>query len=73
MNALKDTTGLDPGLKSPGRKRGIATVALGLIITVAVVAASVHDNAIGIALLDMVAATAPTVTKSWVDASSSGL
>ncbi|MCX5097533.1 transposase [Streptomyces sp. NBC_00365] len=29
---------------------------------------SVHDHAIGIALLDKVAATAPTVTKGWVDA-----
>ncbi|MGI5192152.1 IS5 family transposase [Streptomyces sp. CA-288835] len=68
VNAPKDTTGLDPGKKSPGRKRGIATDVLGLIIAVVVVAASVHDNAIGIALLDKVAATAPTVTKSWVDA-----
>jgi hypothetical protein len=68
VNAPKDTTGLDPGKKSPGRKRGIATDVLGLIIAVVVTAASVHDNAIGIALLDKVAATAPTVTKGWVDA-----
>nr|WP_203232633.1 hypothetical protein [Streptomyces sp. 769] len=33
-----------------------------------VVAASVHDHAIGIALLDKAAATAPAVTKSGVDA-----
>lgn len=66
-NAPKDTTGLDPGKKSPGRKRGIATDVLGLIIAVVVTAASVYDNAIGIALLDKVAATAPTVTKGWVD------
>ncbi|MHB9860504.1 hypothetical protein [Streptomyces sp. YIM S03343] len=46
----------------------MATDVLGLIIAVVVTAASVHDNAIGIALLDEVAATAPTVTKSWVDA-----
>ncbi|MEU8924878.1 transposase [Kitasatospora sp. NPDC048545] len=59
-NAPKDTTGLDPGKKSPGRKRGIATDVLGLVIAVVVVAASVHDNAIGIALLDKVAASAPT-------------
>ncbi|MFJ9713975.1 hypothetical protein [Streptomyces sp. NPDC101234] len=32
------------------------------------VAASGHDDAIGIALLDNVAATAPTVTKGWADA-----
>ncbi|MFD7827386.1 IS5 family transposase [Kitasatospora sp. NPDC059803] len=67
-NAPKDTTGLDAGKRSPGRKRGIATDVLGLIIAVVVVAASVHDNAIGITLLDKVAASAPTVTKAWVDA-----
>ena len=33
-----------------------------------VVAASVHDNAIGITLLDQVAADNPSVTKRWVDA-----
>jgi len=35
---------------------------------VVVVAASVHDNAIGNALLDKVAAHNPTVVKAWVDA-----
>ncbi|MGW3208681.1 transposase [Streptomyces sp. NPDC001135] len=51
------------------RKRGIiATDVKGLVISVLVVAASVHDNAIGIALLDKVTATAPTVAKVWVDA-----
>ncbi|MGW0702303.1 IS5 family transposase [Streptomyces sp. NPDC002867] len=68
MNAPKDTTGLDAGKRSPGRKRGIATDVLGLLIAVVVVAASAHDNAIGIVLLDKVAASAPTVTKAWVDA-----
>ncbi|WP_093470109.1 IS5 family transposase [Streptomyces melanosporofaciens] len=68
MNAPKDTTGLDVGKRSPGRKRGIATDVLGLLIAVVVVAASAHDNAIGIVLLDKVAASAPTVTKAWVDA-----
>ncbi|SOE15049.1 Transposase [Streptomyces sp. 2323.1] len=67
-NAPKETTGLDAGKKSPGRKRGIATDVLGLLIAVVVVAASVHDNAIGVTLLDKVAASAPTVTKAWVDA-----
>ncbi|MFK0111691.1 hypothetical protein [Streptomyces sp. NPDC091217] len=37
-------------------------------MAVVVVAASGHGDAIGIALLDNVAATAPTVTKGWVDA-----
>ncbi|WP_344025546.1 IS5 family transposase [Streptomyces luteireticuli] len=68
VNAPKETTGLDPGKKSPGRKRGIATDVLGLVIAAVVVAASVHDNAIGITLLDKAAASAPTVTKAWVDA-----
>ncbi|WP_438490231.1 transposase [Streptomyces sp. S186] len=67
-NVPRDTTGLDPGKKSPGSKRGIATDVLGLVIEVVVAAASVHDNAIGITLLDKVAASAPTVTKAWVDA-----
>ncbi|GAA0418609.1 hypothetical protein GCM10010357_44950 [Streptomyces luteireticuli] len=68
VNAPKGTTGLDPGKKSRGSKRGIATDVLGLVIAAVVVAASVHDNAIGITLLDKVAASAPTVTKAWVDA-----
>ncbi|MFD3658684.1 transposase [Streptomyces sp. NPDC058620] len=67
VHAPKETTGLDPGKKSPDRKPGIATDVLGLVIAVVVVAASVHDNAIGIALLDKTAA-APTVTKAWRDA-----
>lgn len=67
-NAPADTTGLDPGKRSPGRKRGIATDTLGLLIAVTVVAASVHDNLIGIALLDRVATAAPSVRKAWVDA-----
>lgn len=41
---------------------------LGLIIAVVVVAASVHDNQIGNALLDKVAAHNPSVVKAWVDA-----
>lgn len=67
-NAPKDTTRLDAGNKSPGRKRGIATDVLGVIIAVVVAAASVHDNAIGIELLDKVAASAPGVAKALVDA-----
>ncbi|MEV8020460.1 hypothetical protein AB0O76_29845 [Streptomyces sp. NPDC086554] len=41
---------------------------LGLLIAMIVVAASVHDNAIGITLLDKVAAANPSVTMGWVDA-----
>lgn len=61
------TTGKDAGKRVPGRKRGLAVDALGLIIAVVVTAASVTDNAIGIQLIDQVAASTPTVTKVWVD------
>src|SRR5215212_9941643 len=61
------TTGKDAAKKVPGRKRGLAVDALGLIIAVVVTAASVTDNAIGVRLLDCVVAHTPTVTKAWVD------
>lgn len=67
-NVPAATSGLDAGKKTPGRKRGIATDVMGLIIAVVVVAASVHDNQVGNALLDKAAVLAPTVTKAWVDA-----
>ncbi len=62
------TTGKDAAKKVPGRKRGLAVDALGLIIAVVVTAASVTDNTIGIRLLDKVTAHTPTVTRAWVDA-----
>jgi len=68
VNAPAASTGLDPGKKSPGRKRGIATDVLGLLVAVVVMAASVHDNAIGAALLDRVGADNSSVSKAWVDA-----
>ncbi len=40
---------------------------LGLVIAVVVLAASVHDNAVGVALLDKVAADTDTVQKVLVD------
>ncbi|GCD95273.1 DDE transposase [Embleya hyalina] len=61
------TTGRDPAKRVPGRKRGLAVDVLGLIIAVTVVAASTHDNAAGIALLDRVAEHATTVCKALVD------
>lgn len=67
VNVPAVTTGKDANKKVPGRKRGLAVDVLGLIIAVVVVAASVHDNAIGTALLDKVAAKTPTVAKAWVD------
>ncbi len=62
------TTGKDAAKRVPGRKRGLAVDALGLIIAVVVTAASITDNAIGIKLLDKVAEHTPTVTRAWVDA-----
>jgi transposase len=62
------TTGKDAAKRVPGRKRGLAVDALGLIIAVVVMAASATDNQIGVRLLDRVVAHTPTVTKVWVDA-----
>lgn len=63
----KSTTGLDAAKKTPGRRRGLAVDAIGLIIAVVVVAASVHDNAIGKTLLNKVTATTGTVRTALVD------
>lgn len=68
VSAPADTTGLDAGKRDRGRKRGLAVDVLGLVIAVVVTAASVHDNAIGIGLLDKVAIDNPSVTTAWVDA-----
>ncbi|MFD9005903.1 IS5 family transposase [Streptomyces sp. NPDC059582] len=61
------TTGRYANKKVPGRKRALAVDVLGLMIAVVVLAASVHDNAFGTALLDKVAANAGTLTKALVD------
>ncbi|RYJ19694.1 mobile element protein [Streptomyces sp. L-9-10] len=62
------TTGYDPAKRVPGRKRGLAVDVLGLVITVAALAANVHDNTAGIVLLDQVAEhTGSTVRKVLVD------
>ncbi|MFE4814874.1 IS5 family transposase [Streptomyces sp. NPDC056704] len=62
------TTGRDAAKRVPGRKRGLAVDVLGLVIAVIVLAASAHDNAAGVALLDQVADhTAGTVEKALVD------
>ncbi|MER6216997.1 IS5 family transposase [Streptomyces sp. NPDC001674] len=62
------TTGRDPAKRVPGRKRGLAVDVLGLVIAVVVLAASAHDNAAGVALLDQVAEhTGGTVEKALVD------
>ncbi|MEE1745409.1 transposase [Streptomyces sp. JV184] len=58
------TTGRDAAKRVPGRKRGLAVDVLGLVIAVTVLAASVHDNAAGITLLDQVAAAGGSVSKA---------
>jgi len=67
-NVPTDTQGIDAGKKIVGRKRGIITDTVGLLLAVIVTAASVSDNVIGNALLDQASATHPTLTKTWVDA-----
>jgi transposase len=61
------TTGNDAGKRVHGRKRGLAVDVLGLVVAVAVLAASAHENTAGIALLDRVAAQAGTVRTALVD------
>ncbi|MGW0431645.1 IS5 family transposase [Micromonospora sp. NPDC003197] len=67
-NVPLSTQGTDAGKKIVGRKRGIITDTLGLLLAVIVTAASASDNTIGIDLLDHAKATYPTLTKTWVDA-----
>lgn len=59
--------GIDPGKKIVGRKRGIFTDTLGLILAILVTAASLSDNTHGIALLDQVHANHPEISMAWVD------
>jgi len=66
-NVPAASQGADNAKKIVGRKRHIATDTLGLILVVLVTAASVQDNAGGIALTQHVAARYPSVTRAWVD------
>jgi transposase len=67
-NVPTASQGIDAGKRIVGRKRGIITDTLGLLLAVIVTAASVSDNTIGLALLDRATDTYPTLTKAWVDA-----
>ena len=67
-NAPLPTQGIDAGKKIVGRKRGIVTDTLGLLLAVIVTAASASDNTIGIDLLDQAKAAHPALAKTWVDA-----
>lgn len=66
-NVPLTSQGTDAGKKIVGRKRGVVTDALGLILAVIVTAANLSDNAIGTRLLDEAKNTYPTLSKAWVD------
>ncbi|MFF3411764.1 IS5 family transposase [Streptomyces sp. NPDC002742] len=66
-NVPLSSQGTDAAKKIVGRKRGILTDTIGLILAVTVTAASLSENALGIQLLDQAKGTYPTISKSWVD------
>jgi transposase len=66
-NPPLETQGTDAAKLIVGRKRGVATDALGLLPAVIVRAASVHENNAGIRVLNQAKALHPTITKVWVD------
>lgn len=70
-NVPLTSQGTDAAKKIVGRKRGILTDTIGLIlavtVTVTVTAAGLSENALGIRLLDQAKEEYPTISKSWVD------
>lgn len=66
-NVPTASQGIDACKRIVGRKRGIVTDTLGLLLAIIVTAASVSDNTIGLTLLDRATAAYPTLTKAWVD------
>jgi transposase len=66
-NPPLETQGTDAAKLIVGRKRSIATDALGLLLAVIVCAASVSENNAGIRVLNQAKALHPTITKTWVD------
>lgn len=66
-NVLLTSQGTDPAKKIVGRKRGILTDTIGLLLAAVVTAASLSENAVGIRLLDQAKEKYPTISKSWVD------
>lgn len=59
--------GIDAGKKIVGRKRGIVTDTLGLLLAVIVMAASVTENAAGMQLLSQAKAAHPQIAHVWAD------
>jgi transposase len=66
-NVPMTSKGTDAGKKIGGRKRGILTDAIGLLLAVTVTAASLSENAVGMQLLEQAKKTYPAISKSWVD------
>ncbi|MFF0191323.1 IS5 family transposase, partial [Streptomyces sp. NPDC005244] len=66
-NVPLTSQGTDAAKKIVGRKRGILTDTIGLILAVTVTAASLSENALGIRLLDQAKEKYPTLSKSWAD------
>ncbi|CAI7980489.1 transposase [Frankia sp. Hr75.2] len=66
-NVPLTSQGTDASEKIVGRKRGIVTDTLGLILAVTVAAAHLSDNTIGIRLLDQAKNTYQAISKTWVD------
>ncbi|WP_089102836.1 IS5 family transposase [Streptomyces hyaluromycini] len=66
-NVPLTSQGTDADKKIVGRKRGILTDTIGLILAVTVTAASLSENTLGMRLLDQAKEKYPTISKSWVD------
>lgn len=66
-NVHLTSQGTDAAKKIVGRKRGILTDTIGLILAVTVAGAGLSENAMGIRLLDQAKEMYPTISKSWVD------
>jgi transposase len=66
-NVSEPDQGIDANKKIKGRKRHIATDVLGLLLAVAVTAASIQDSTAGTEILDRLAVAHPSVSTAWVD------
>ncbi|CAL9338942.1 hypothetical protein SUDANB176_00226 [Streptomyces sp. enrichment culture] len=66
-NVPLTSQGTDAAKKIVGRRRGILTDTIGLVLAATVTAAGLSENAPGIRLLDQVKEKYPTITRSWVD------
>ena len=66
-NVPNASQGYDAGKRTKGRKQHIATDTLGLLLAVAITAASVQDTNGGKSVVSELAAAHPAVTTGWVD------